>query len=514
MKTLARRALTTNFLAPTLRTTKLRTTTLRTTKLRTTTVRSTTFCAMAMVALLVTTGLGAPSSAIAAKAPAKAKKLSWAPCATDETIQCATLAVPVDRAFPAGAKINLALQRRPAGKGVKKLGSLLTGSGFPGNSGNESMAQDVKAPQLNKAWLRYDLIGYEHRGTGKSTPIGCATNAQNLGFGPFVGDDKFEEVYSAWVKDCTNRNLALTAHMSASDSAGDIEAIRVALGEPQLSFQLWNHDATVGATYNALYPGRVKNMALIDPYPLSSSTRYVLDQAQSDESRLAKFVENCAAATACPLNAAPGPFARLDALLAKVQAKPVAVSTDPADGTIDQREVMSLVVSLLPDESDWTALASQLVDLEKGEIKNIDVANLNFSTSRYFLSELGGAFWSIACQDGLYPRSDADWEAFSATLNAESPHTRWAYIGATAQCANWPIAVAPAVDVARATKIPVLVVSRAERLGLPPQWSRAAAATLGGRVFTTTGTWEDCITQPLTDYFTRNLLPAPDARCG
>jgi pimeloyl-ACP methyl ester carboxylesterase len=466
-----------------------------------------------LVAALGTACLLLPTSALAAKAPAKSKKLTWSACPTDDALQCATLAVPVDRAFPAGAKINLALQKRSVGKGVKKLGTLLTGSGFPGNSGNESMSQDVKSPIFNKAWLRYDVIGYEHRGTGKSTPIACATSAQDLGFGPFVGDDKFEEVYAAWVKDCTNRNLALTAHMSASDSAGDIEAMRVALGESQLSFQLWNHDAIVGATYNALYPGRVKNMALIDPYPLTSSIRYVLDQAQSDEARLAKFVENCAAATACPLNGAPGPFARIDALLAKVKAKPIPLSADAADGTIDQREVMALVVSLLPDESDWTALASQLVDLEKGEVKNIDTANLNFSTSRYFLGDLGGAFWSIACQDGLYARSDAEWESFVATLVAESPHTRWAYIGATARCINWPIATTPGVNVARGTKTPVLVISRAERLGLPPQWSPAAAATLGGRVFTTTGTWEDCITQPLTDYFNRNVLPTPDARC-
>lgn len=467
-----------------------------------------------LVAALGTASLLVPTSALAAKAPAKSKKLSWSPCPTDDALQCATLAVPVDRAFPAGAKVNLSLQKRPVGKGVKKLGTLLTGSGFPGNSGNESMSQDVKSPIFNKAWLRYDVIGYEHRGTGKSTPIACATSAQDLGFGPFVGDDKFEEVYAAWVKDCTNRNLALTAHMSASDSAGDIEALRVALGETQLSFQLWNHDAIVGATYNALYPGRVKNMALIDPYPLTPSIRYVLDQAQSDEARLAKFVENCAAATACPLNGAPGPFARIDALLAKVKAKPIPLSADAADGTIDQREIMALVVSLLPDESDWTALASQLVDLEKGEVKNIDTANLNFSTSRYFLSELGGAFWSIACQDGLYARSDAEWDSLAATLAAESPHTRWAYIGATARCTNWPIATTPGVNVARGTKTPVLVISRAERLGLPPQWSPAAAATLGGRVFTTTGTWEDCIAQPLTDYFTRNALPAPDARCS
>lgn len=471
---------------------------------------TTALCATALVATLAPPSLGAAK----AKAGSKGKKLAWAPCATDETLQCATLAVPIDRALPAGAKLNLALQKRPVRRGVKKLGTLLTGSGFPGNSGNEAMGQDVKSPQFNRSWLKYDVIGYEHRGTGRSTPLTCATSAQDLGFGPFVGDDKFEEVYAAWLKDCTNRNLSLTAHMGASDSAGDIEAVRVALGETQLSFQLWNHDATVGATYNALYPGRVKNMALIDPYPLNSSTRYVLDQAQADEARLAKFAENCAAATACPLNAAPGPFARLDALLEKVRTKPIPLSADPIDGTIDRGEVMSLVVSLLPDESDWTALANQLVDLEKGEIKNIDTADLNFSTSRYFLSELGGSFWSIACQDGLYPRSDADWDTFSATLAAESPHTRWAYLGGTARCIDWPIAVNPSINMARETKVPVLVVSRSERLGLPPQWSPAVAATLGGRVYTITGTWEDCITQPLTEYFERNVLPAPDARCG
>lgn len=80
--------------------------------------------------------------------------------------------MPLDYARPWGAKIEIALARKPAANPDERIGSILMDPGGPGRSG----VQDVITGEYllaEDAAERFDLIGFDPRGVGDSTPINC-----------------------------------------------------------------------------------------------------------------------------------------------------------------------------------------------------------------------------------------------------------------------------------------------------------------------------------------------------
>ncbi|MFF1792547.1 hypothetical protein ACFVX9_39560 [Kitasatospora sp. NPDC058243] len=94
-----------------------------------------------------------------------AQKISWEACEADEEAQCASIKVPLNYNSPKGEEISVTLSRLKATG--KRRGVLFYNPGGPGGSG-------LKIPDnIRKSSLRgaYDLIGFDPRGTGKSTPL-------------------------------------------------------------------------------------------------------------------------------------------------------------------------------------------------------------------------------------------------------------------------------------------------------------------------------------------------------
>ena len=108
---------------------------------------------------------------------AQQPSLAWSGCGGD--FECATLAVPLDYAQPAGRQIDIRLIRLPARKPGERIGSLLSNPGGPGGSGIEflrgwgrSLDGDIRD--------RFDLVSFDPRGVGESTPLLCHDDIQRL----------------------------------------------------------------------------------------------------------------------------------------------------------------------------------------------------------------------------------------------------------------------------------------------------------------------------------------------
>src|SRR5437868_959327 len=84
------------------------------------------------------------------------------------TIRCATIRVPLDYTQPSGETIGIAVLRVPATGGGPRVGSLLMNFGGPGGDGVDTLAQ--VAGEYRKLNTRYDLIGFDPRGVGRSAP--------------------------------------------------------------------------------------------------------------------------------------------------------------------------------------------------------------------------------------------------------------------------------------------------------------------------------------------------------
>ena len=72
--------------------------------------------------------------------------LSWQSCASNASLQCTTMQVPMSHDDPDGEKITLSLNRVPA-SGSDPLGSLLFNPGGPGGSGLQ-LIEEIQAEQL------------------------------------------------------------------------------------------------------------------------------------------------------------------------------------------------------------------------------------------------------------------------------------------------------------------------------------------------------------------------------
>ena len=106
--------------------------------------------------------------------------LTWTDCTDDATgtaFQCATVTVPLDYDNPQGQTITVALKKLSSTSSSPR-GSVFLNPGGPGGSGIsaiESQAELYKSGDLSEVLANYDVIGFDPRGVGQSTPITCWT---------------------------------------------------------------------------------------------------------------------------------------------------------------------------------------------------------------------------------------------------------------------------------------------------------------------------------------------------
>ncbi len=134
------------------------------------------------VAVSMLVGCGAITDGTAVPASHRAAQpIAWDRCQNSgdgqlpPDTQCGTLTVPVDYAKPDAASAHLALIRFPATG--QRIGSVVMNPGGPGGSGVDAAAGllDGLPPQLRQ---RFDLVGFDPRGIGSSTPeLRCNSDA-------------------------------------------------------------------------------------------------------------------------------------------------------------------------------------------------------------------------------------------------------------------------------------------------------------------------------------------------
>ena len=98
--------------------------------------------------------------------------LSWENCGGG--FECSSLTVPLDYANPFDQAISISVVRLKAKNNT--LGSLILNPGGPGGSGitYARAAEYVVSPSILE---NYDIVGFDPRGVGESSPIECIDDA-------------------------------------------------------------------------------------------------------------------------------------------------------------------------------------------------------------------------------------------------------------------------------------------------------------------------------------------------
>ncbi|WP_405982343.1 alpha/beta fold hydrolase [Streptomyces sp. NBC_00158] len=263
--------------------------------------------AAAVAAVAVVTGLAAAPAVHAS--PYATGALRWAPCdgRADPGAECAALSVPVDWADPDGPRLDLAVARRKAADPGARVGSMVFGPGGPGDSGVERVVSGISrfSPEVRR---RFDVVSFDPRGVGGSNPVTCS--------GDLLAERPSPELKTQADFDATlayNRRLradcrALTGpvfdHLDTGQTVRDLDALRAALGERELTFHGSSYGTLLGAQYAETYPRRVRAMVLesVMDHGVATARGFLRAGAVAAEDSFREFVKWCDGAPDCALH--------------------------------------------------------------------------------------------------------------------------------------------------------------------------------------------------------------------
>jgi pimeloyl-ACP methyl ester carboxylesterase len=227
----------------------------------------------AILSTIITIMSFSGSGAYAAPTPSiSPPTLQWQACPLppegipDAGQQCATLTVPLDYMHPNGQKITVSVSRISAAKPSERRGVLFMNPGGPGGPGLDlPRIATIIMPQsiLNK----YDLIGFDPRGVGTSSPLTCGLSGKQadqalptlMQQGSFTATANFaQQVAQA----CGTHNQNYLAYFTTANTARDMDQIRQALGTPKINYFAWSYGTYLGAVYASLFPDSTDRFVL------------------------------------------------------------------------------------------------------------------------------------------------------------------------------------------------------------------------------------------------------------
>ncbi|WP_326654811.1 MULTISPECIES: alpha/beta hydrolase [unclassified Streptomyces] len=467
-----------------------------------------------------------------------APQLDWKPCVQGSPFDCATAKVPLDYLNPGLRTIELAVIRHKATGPGRRIGTLFFNPGGPGGPGTVQMPQNYESfPQQVRE--RFDIVSWDPRGVGNSTAVNCfgsrkeadAWNASKAAGFP-VGEQQrtaFIAAYKDLARRCQQRDPELLRHVSTADTARDLDQLRQAVGDPQLTYLGISYGTFLGATYANLYPGKVRAMVFdsnVDPQawthasdpPLTTFLRMGADRGAA--AVLDKFLALCGSTTTarCAFSAGSPKATRdkFDQLMRRLREHPVGAWTY-------SRTVADAVNSLYVVHPGWTGLAGRLQNLWQGRVPEpsaLPPAPPVPNPNPYLGDEQAGA---VFCSDSPNPRDPAAYHAMEEVSATRAGDAGRFWTWAAEGCADWP---ATAANIYRgpwnkATAHPVLVVGTTYDPATPYSGAQAMAKQLANaRLLTNNGYGHtelinpsSCVKAYESRYLIDGTLPPAGATC-
>jgi pimeloyl-ACP methyl ester carboxylesterase len=320
--------------------------------------------AIAIVTCLI--GLCAPAGAGATPV------LNWERCG--KGVQCADAAVPRDYFDASKGTIDIALVKVPATNPEKRIGSLFFNFGGPGFGAVDSIkhrgAENYRA--LNR---RYDLIGFDPRGTGLSRPaINCHADSEAV-TEPIALPTSSRRYLVRGSKRLIHRCLRfdrgedILDYVTTGNVARDLDQLRAAVGDSRLHYYGYSYGTVIGGTYQTLFPDKVGPMVLDGAVDLENYFNHPLrdwyDQVVSLQGSLDRFLAACKRdQEACSHFGGKDPRAALAKLHAQLDRHPL-----PAEGgrPVDGDDLLAALIWDAFSVRYWGELAAALRDAEQGD---------------------------------------------------------------------------------------------------------------------------------------------------
>lgn len=365
--------------------------------------------------------------------------------------------------------------RRPASGPGARIGSLVLNPGGPGESGLLNFDKDLSVLPAG-VLARFDVVGFDPRGVGKTSPIHCPT-ATATATDPVpqtaAGRDALLAADRAYAQGCAHDSGdLLLAHVGSLDVARDLDQIRAAVGDAGLSYLGLSYGSLLGATYADLFPTKVRAMALdgiLDPALPTDALAGA--QAAGFERSLDAFFAWCVPST-CAWHPSGDPHAAYRALVSSVRDHPL--------GALGPGELYTATFGTLYARNFWPSLGNALAALAAGNPSPM-LGLYNGYERTNDPSFNGDANNAITCLDHPVPRDPAVYPARASAAATGAPDFGPLFAWGLLSCAVWPVPTAAARvphPISAPGSGPILVVGTRNDPATPYAWAQSLASGL------------------------------------
>jgi pimeloyl-ACP methyl ester carboxylesterase len=480
-------------------------------------------------------GVGLVSGAIAvgllvAPSPVSAAPaLEWSSCEdpalASDGFECARLIVPMDRRHPSAGTFSLPLARhRATGAPEDRIGSLVFNPGGPGGPGVASIGFVWGEFVPDEIKQRFDLVTWDPRGVGGSIPAlaGCDSPwPARPSTGPVDWADvvaKFTTVVSSVNADCQKKNSAFVDHIGTVENVRDLDRIRAALGEEQLTYWGMSYGTRIGYVYAKTFPGRARALVFDGSIDPGATTIGLAEGGAAPDQAYGVWAD-----------AYPAAAAQVAAVLSVLNRRTVTL---PGGTRLTRWIVKDVIYNAIPQQSIYPDLATVAsifygavlgTPEQRAEAAPI-AARLARSQRDSPNPNTGGVFAVVNCLD--YPSRPTQGVMTQAVLDAVRIAPAYGGSLATMYAVGCPGLTLKPDPVPLITgdgpKVPVLILGASRDGSTIQSWTgRMSRAFPASRTVTYAGgqhvTWglahSDCVNAVANAYVTSLTLPPMDVGC-
>ena len=479
--------------------------------------------------------------------------LTWTNCtdnATGTAFKCATVTVPLDYDNPQGKTITVALKKLPATTPSPR-GSVFLNPGGPGVSGIsaiEYQAELYKTGDLSEVLANYDVIGFDPRGVGQSTPITCwspegvqailagqtEAPSPSLSTPGSAADIVAQGSREAAACQKYTEVPEILDHMDTRSVARDMDVMRALVGDKDLNYLGTSYGTYLGAAYTELFPDNIGRVVLDSAMdPTLSRQEASEDGAAAKEQSLRTYIESQQGQAGFPLSGTTEEaIAQLASFLDGLDANPLAVSNSRE--TLNRVKAVDAIGALANSSPDkWPLLTeglAQAMNAHDGTVLARNAASVSSNsvppptTEKQVVERLRTryVFSANRCLDFPDAGNEASWDAALASYRPDYPVFHSSLPQMDAFCHGWRhTSRTEAVNVDVEATNPVLVIGILHDPSTPYPWSQALVSRIRNSHLLSVDMYghiatgaNSCTTAKIGDYLVNGTFPSDGEVCA
>jgi pimeloyl-ACP methyl ester carboxylesterase len=409
------------------------------------------FVAAAALALTVTACTGSSTASTSAGSGVSnlgvvpdLSKLHWHDCGGELAgLECATVQVPLNYNDPNGRKLSLAIDMAPAtAPKSQQQGILLVNPGGPGASGLD-LAAEVQQGLSPAVAAEYDIIGFDTRGVGSSTPELTCDPSFFDGVRPdYVFSNQAQEQVlldraKTYAQDCQKRFGWLLPYMTTANIARDLNTIREAFGVSKINYYAFSYGTYLGQVYATMFPTHLRRMVLdstVDPTGVWWTDN--IEQDYAFQGRMEAFFAWVAKYNSTYHLGSTAEEVHNAWYKARDQLKSHPISSDgtPLIGPSEYDDTFLLGGYL---NTLWPDLAQALSDY----LRDGQTSEMISQFQQYGAQDENefAVYNAVQCADVDWPRSWSYWNTETEQVYKTAPFEAWDNAWYNASCAFWPV---------------------------------------------------------------------------